>query len=49
MGGFVQTHWLGIALRHVPAPLMKVLDAWAHRQARARMARRRAALQMARD
>lgn len=33
--------WVGRVVRHLPAPLRLALDAWSHRIARERAARRR--------
>jgi hypothetical protein len=39
----VTTLWLTQALRALPAPLIRVLDAWSYRLARRRAAKRRLA------
>ena len=44
MVGIVQTTWLSVALRHLPARLLAALDAWSLRVARQRLERRRSGL-----
>ena len=36
MGAIVQPSFISMVLRHLPAPLLRVLDAWAAREARRR-------------
>ena len=40
MNTMVQGSWVAQVLRHLPAPLVKVLDAWSYRVARKRAQQR---------
>jgi hypothetical protein len=41
MSSYVQTTRVTQVVRHLPAPLVKLLDAWSHRLAQRRAAQRR--------
>ena len=42
MGTIVHPTLIGQLVRHLPAPLLRALDAWSHRTARRRWAQRQA-------